>query len=1157
MTPFVWVVAGMVTGIGPVYGQVVSPDSAPSAQTAPAPARARAHTPPLERRVTLDLQNVTLREALHEIDRQAKLGLAFTPLIVPVDRRISIQADSVTVANALERVLQGTNVRAVVTTSETVMLVKDRDLRSSATDTGGYAMVLARVTDDTTSRPLVGVVVAVKGTSNQETTTDKGYTLLRRVPSGLQVITARFLGYTPEERRVVVPDTGYVNVSFQLKMGAAHLQEVVTTATGPRRRYELANDITILDADSIVRNEPISSVTQLLDGRVPGLTVQHTSGAPGDPSRLRLRGVSSALESNDPIVIVDNVRVYAAQSDSLSGNLATLHDQRGASLTIPGSGAGNLGSVVGATSGAPSPLDQIDPGSIETIEVLKGPSAATLYGPDAANGVIVITTKKGHAGPARWTADASRGMSSIPGQYPLGYYRFGVGTQSDNVKLCPLSSSQCTADSLVRFQALNHSQYSILRDGVTNTGNIGVSGGSEVLTYAVNGGIDDEQGVVGMPPAEMALYRSTHAGNDPLGWMVHPEQLSRWSATSRLAARLSDRADVSISVMLTHENQQRSDLERELGALMTTYVDTRNNRYWSASGQGLSPVADPLPDLSQRVTDDATNFTNSASFNWRPLNWLTTSASVGLNVISRQDDALVPQGVQAISSDPALGSINADSAGTLTTAHGSTTQSTVNMQVEANVPLFGGLRMQLATGANYSASAVSTITTSAVGLLPGSNSLVGAQTIALATQASNNQTSYGWYLAPDFTYRHFVINTGLRLDQSTSFGKNAHQPLFPKLGVSWLVSEEKFFPFKKIFDAFRARATYGQAGVWPSPQQQLRLYQTTNPFLDGGFQPAIQLATLGNSQLRPERSEEFEGGVDADLLHDWVSIGFSGYRKMRYDAIMNVPIAPSVYAGQSIAENIGEIRNTGVEASLITQLLRTDPVSWNVAVNLSRNYNVVVRLGPGVQPFGTDDARVQAGYPVFSRWARPILAYTDANHDGIIEPDEVLVGDSLVYMGASDPNYTIGMHSQLSLLRGAVSVSADFEYQAGLTQVNGPLGSAGQLVFSPGSSDPHAPFSEQAAAAVLNETDYGVIQRVNALRFQSLSIAYHLPRKFAHWLTRAADVSLALQGTNLGLFTNYKGKDPDVNTYSTGNQLIDGGVVPQPRVWIVRVNAAY
>src|SRR5690606_25031641 len=148
------------------------------------------------------------------------------------------------------------------------------------------------------------------------------------------------------------------------------------------------NDVTVLNVDSIVKTEPVSTVTEILEGRVPGLVVQRASGAPGDPARIRIRGVSSPRLSNDPIIIVDGVRVYSGLSDERAENLATRH----------------LGS---ARFPAPSPLDQIDPHTIETIQVIKGPSATTLYGQDAANGVIVITTKKGKEGPPRWTASVN------------------------------------------------------------------------------------------------------------------------------------------------------------------------------------------------------------------------------------------------------------------------------------------------------------------------------------------------------------------------------------------------------------------------------------------------------------------------------------------------------------------------------------------------------------------------------------------------------------------------------------------------------------------------------------------------------------------------------------------------------------------------------
>lgn len=1114
-------------------GQVV-PASPPPSSVRSTTSTQQANADVFGRRIALRLDHVTLAMALDTIASHGRVRVVYSWSVVPVDRTVSLVADGITIGEALTLLLRGTRVKAVVTTSETVMLVNGEDIRSDASsaDTGGYAMVVVHVTDDTTTRPLVGAVVGVKGTRLQSTTTETGYALLRRVPSGPVVVFARYLGYTPEERSVIVPDTGYVTVNVPLRMGMAHLQEIVTTATGPRRRYELPNDVTILNVDSLVATQPISSVTQILEGRVPGLTVQHTSGAPGDPSRLRLRGTSSVLRSNDPIVILDGIRVYAAQSDSQSGNIAAgrLNDTEGSGLQYA----------------APSPLDQIDPGSIETIEVLKGPSAATLYGPDAANGVIVITTKRGKPGPGRWTLSAERGMSNMPGNYPLGYYRWGTDYIGNTV-LCPLTQFNCTADSLVLFQALNHRQYTILKGGgVTSDIGLDVSGGSEALTYDINGSIDDENGMTGLPPVEIAHFQSIHNGADPFSWMKRPDHLSRWAATTRLMAKLSDKAEASVSVSLTRETQQRSDLDRELASLMTTYIDPKSGTYWQAGG-GINQISDLLPNFYHRVTDDETNVRNGANLSWRPLGWLNTSADLGINVISKGDDDLLPAGML-----PA-----ADTAGSLSTARFTVFVTTLNLGSSARVPLPWGIHLQLSGGANLTKTTTGGLLTGARGLAPGTSSLVGAQKIEFDTQTSTEQTSYGWYVEPDVTFGHFAISPGVRLDQSSTFGKNARQPLFPKVGISWLVSEEPFFPLRKIFDTFRTRAAYGEAGVWPGPTDQLRLYQSSTPWLDGGFQPATQIYQLGNTRLRPERSTEIEAGFEADLFHDWISVSSSAYRKMRYDAILPVPVAPSVYGTlATVNENIGVIRNTGIEGTLSTQLLRTDPVSWSVAVNVTRNHNLVTKLAPGVLPFGQSSARVIAGYPLFSRWARPILSYTDANHDGIIEPDEVLVGDSLVYMGASEPDFQAGLSTSVSLFRGALTTSADFSYQAGLTQLNSTIATGG-LLFSRGASDPHAPFGEQAAMAVLNLTDYGLYQTVNTFRFASLSVAYQVPAKIAHWLFRASSLSVALQGTNLALFTNYKGKDPDVNAFATGNQVQDVGVIPQPRIWRINVRASY
>ncbi|HEU4642608.1 MAG TPA: TonB-dependent receptor plug domain-containing protein [Gemmatimonadaceae bacterium] len=1093
---------------------------------------------PLTRRVSLALTDVTLGAALQEIASQSGINLSYSGRVVPVSRRVSAHFTDVTVRVALDAVLAGTGIE-VREEEGRIILARRHHVKTSEegeADTVGHAAVVVRVVDTTTSQPIPGTVVGVKGTKLTATTSQQGYALLRSVPSGLQVVTVRFLGYVPAEKQIVVPDSGYTRVSFTLRMGMSRLQEVVTTATGQRRRYELGNDITILNVDSITATQPITSVTDLLEGRVPGLTVQHTSGAPGDPSRLRLRGTSSVLRGNDPIVIVDGIRVYSAQSDSTSGNVAS--SQFGGFFHNASGGATSLA--------APSPLDQLDPHSIETIEVLKGPSAATLYGPDAANGVIVITTKRGQAGPARWTASASRGTSYMPGQYPTGIYSLGQNSLGD-LQLCTLTDFRCHADSVVRFQALNDDRYSVLGHGQTTNVSLGVSGGSAALTYALTGSYDDQTGILRLPDVEAARFATLHGGAAPPDWMQRPQQLTRWSGTSRLTAKLGARADASLSTTLTREKQQRSTLEQQISTLMGTYIDVADGTYYRTSGTLLSKTDELVPDFYQRATDDATNFTNAANVTWRPLSWLTTSADGGINVISRDDEVLLPRGMK----------LSRDTSGLLNIGHGGSVVSTVNLRATATAPLPLGFHLQLATGANYSKTSQSALTTGVSGLAPGTSSLNGADEIELATQSASDVTSFGWYLEPTFTHRKFTISTGLRLDGSSTFGANVHLPAFPKLGVSWLISEEPFFPFKNFFDVFRVRAAYGRAGVWPGPADQLRLYTTTRPWLDGGFQDALDVLKIGNSALRPERSSEMEGGFDADMFGDRLSVELTGYRKMRYDAIMNVPVAPSVYGNLvNMLRNIGVIRNTGLELNVTTQLVRTDPFTWSTTFNLSRNHNQVTELGAGVTPFGSNDSRVVAGYPLFGRWARPILGYADVDSNHVITRNEVQLGDTLVFMGSSEPNYEANLFSTFSFLRGALTASVGFGYEDGLTQVNRAIGGPGQSIFSPGLSDPSSSFAQQAAVAVMSETSYGLLQTVSTLRLNSVSVSFNAPPSLARRFGTQA-LSIALQGMNVGLWTNYAGKDPNVNAFSTGNAVMDTGVLPMPRSWQLSVHATY
>ena len=745
---------------------------------------------------------------------------------------------------------------------------------------------------------------------------------------------------------------------------------------------------------------------------------------------------------------------------------------------------------------------------------------------------------------------ATHGISYMPGDYPTGYFRMGYrynGTSSGTPQLCLLTDFGCQADSVIRFQALNDPDYTILDQGRRTEVSTSVTGGMQALTYSLTGSYADEVGILALPDAEAERFRTIH-GASPPGWMQRPQTLTRWSGTGRLTAQLGRKTNVSLTTTLTRETQQRSNLERSVTTLMRTYVDPVTGTYWrSAVDLPLFLAEDELiPDFYQRATDKATNFTNAANLTWQAKSWLTTSADAGLNVIGRQDEVLLPPDMLT----------RQDSLGELRIAQGHSLVGTVNLRAMARAPLPWGFTLQFAAGANYTNTSNDVLNTAARGLVDGTSSINGASDIINTSEFSTDITSFGWYLAPSITHDRFTISTGLRLDGSSAFGTKVDLPAFRKLGVSWLISEESFFPFKNLFDVFRVRAAYGQAGVWPGPADRLRLYRSAVRWYEGGAVDVNELLELGNTKLEPERSTEWEGGFDADLLDNRLSISFSGYRKMRYDALMNVPVPPSVYGyGVHVLRNIGAIRNTGMELSVNTQLLRTDPVTWSATFNLQRNSNVVTELGEGVVPFfASDGGRIAPGYPLFGRWEKPILAYGDANGDGIIEESEVQLGDTAVYVGQQLPNYTANLHTSLAFFRNQFTVSASFAYEDGMSQANRTLKES--QLFLRGSTDRDAPFSEQAAVAVINRSAYGLMQTVNTLRFNAVSVAYNAPPSIAQRFgTRS--ISVALQGTNLGLITNYTGKDPNVNALTTGNAVQDTGVLPQPRTWRVNVRVGF
>jgi hypothetical protein len=291
---------------------------------------------------------------------------------------------------------------------------------------------------------------------------------------------------------------------------------------------------------------------------------------------------------------------------------------------------------------------------------------------------------------------------------------------------------------------------------------------------------------------------------------------------------------------------------------------------------------------------------------------------------------------------------------------------------------------------------------------------------------------------------------------------------------------------------------------------------------------------------------------------------FTYFRKFSRDAIVYRPLAPSLGIGGTQAYNVGNVANAGIEGTLTAQLLENEMVHASILLGVSALRNKLVTLGPNVEPYaigaGTWDENssvVRAGYPLFGRWAVPIAGYKDINGDHIIAPSEIKYGDSLVYVGPQEPKLDLSIGPSVGFWNDRVQVTAQFAYRHGLTQLN--EGRIRTILYSPGLYDPTTPLSTQACyvAAATTSNKYCFYETVDFLRWNSLSLSYVVPERFVRSI-HANSVTLSLLGQDLGVWTNYHGIDPGLNTADpSGNLSTNNNPVPLPKSWTLRARVTF
>ncbi len=943
------------------------------------------------------------------------------------------------------------------------------------------------VVNDPNGQPLPGVTVMIKGTTTGTITDADGRFELEVEEDAVLVVS--FLGYRDAEISVA----GQTQITIVLEEDVTSLSEVVVTATGLRRRVEMGNAISRLNVAEDVKVRPINNISDLLQGQAAGVQIFGSGGSTGMGSRIRIRGSSSASLSNEPVIYVDGVLINN-QPNSISFE----------------------------TGGqSPSRLNDINPEDIESIEVIKGPSAATLYGSIAANGVIRITTKRGKQGKARWSAFTEGGAVNDIVTYPANYE--ALDANGDPIFTFEAAENGIDPSTITvnSFQPLNDPRTRPFRTGSLFGVGMSVAGGTDVVTYFISGSYNNNGGVL------------------PIN------NIERLNLRTNLGAQIGKNMKANVSMGYT-----KSNLELPLN----------DNYALGLMGQGLNgfPSIDQnngwgefTPDelFTIETRQNIDRFTSGLSLEWTPLESLTMRVSGGLDYTSQWDNQFFPTGKA-----PAF--LNYDQGARFSNRFNSYV-TTFDAVATYKTNFSSSISSRTSVGFQYLGSLTEGTLATGLQLVAGSSSIAGAAQTFSDEQTTEQRTA-GFFLEEQvgFNERLFVT-AAVRADRGSSFGPALQWVVYPKISASWVISDEAFFTTSSLLSSLRLRAAWGASGVQPGTNDALRFFNPIAATVGGESVTGVTFGSVGNPDLRPERSAEIEFGLDASMFSDRVGIELTYFDKETRDALIFRQLPLSLGVGAGRFENLGSVRNSGLEVGLNTQIVQMEKFAFDLNFVGSFLNNELKKLGEGVEPIVFGQQRQVEGFPLGGYWDET-YTFNDADGNGLLSRDEVQVSSEVAYLGAPFATTEITIMPALRFFNDHIVLTGLLSYRGGQKLFNNTGAWRNGNSNNRELNDPTASLEDQARAiaAKFYGTNAGYVEDASFWRLRELSLTFNAP---STWLgSTFSRMSLTLSGQNLGLWTKYSGLDPEINAAGQRNFVTQEFLSQPPvRMWKARLNLSF
>lgn len=1026
--------------------------------------------------------------------------------------------------------------------------------------------------------PISDVAVSVVGTGIGTLTNADGRYTLVNVPVGRQKVQFRRIGYALQEDSVTVTAGSAVLANAELRVVAVTLQQQVVVGYGTQRRSDITGAVSSVQPNT--DQVPAVSLEQLLQGTAAGVQVTQASTAPGGGISIRIRGGSSVTGGNEPLYVIDG---FPIEND------------------IEGSSPGNGGR---ANTVPFNPLNSLNPSDIESIEILKDASATAIYGARGANGVVLVTTRRGLAGQKpRVTVDMYTGMQSVAKRYDLlnasQFAQFANtwwSTQSNYDSTAIFSDAQIAAMGKgTDWQDL------IFQSAPVRNIQVGVTGGSSganATKYAVSTGLFDQDGVVVGSAFRRVSLRGSIDQNVGERFRISSNLQLAHTGTTAVPTDGGSNANAGAvgAALQYYPFMPVYKADGSTYTILNEDAPTTLNPSLAPNPVSLvRDVTDKLADsrvlanlfgeftivsgLKLRISGGA-DYAARTRDTYYPRTTLTGRAVNGQARVGRTDN-LSLLNENTLTYDKTLGDIHRINAvaGYTRQRQNSDRENLINEQFVSDITTFE----DLGAGARANGPSVST--------------------------GATQWTMVSYLGRVNYTLLDRYLFTGtIRRDGSSRFGEGNKWGVFPSLAVGWRLTEEPLFkqlPFSDKVSDLKFRFSWGEAGnptIRPY-QSTTRLAAQSYPFGNGSGQTGYYPLSLGNPELGWETTEQRDLGMDAGFWDNRIEVTGDIYMKRTFNLLLARALPPDVGFG-SVLVNVGGVRNRGRELAVRLNIINGEAAKgafrWTTGVNYAMNKNWVESLGGDTElqaaraaddlslngtitrvgePLGVfygyktagilRDSAAAANYTKMVKplsgtsWKPGDLAIADVSGDSVItSADRTIIGNPA-------PKYTIGWTNNVGWKRFELSTTLDGAYGARLLNLNlarlesgsprtNMLADVWTDRWTP--QNPNAKYPRIGGAQLFIGSDItsDMLEDGSYTRLRAVTLTYNVPPA---WLGRTGlgMARIYVTGTNLATWTNYSGFNPDVSSISIGNvnRGIDVGSYPLAKAVTFGLNLSY